>query len=706
MKAQKLTYLCLLWLALFFLPTIPGQAQAGCTDDQQRPTPFCQTSNLNIPAHPTQGAIVTPSIIDLGSLDDCTAADQLIFRLEFAADFSGMPPESETLVLPDLAIHSVNMWVGDRAGNWDWCTTVVQADDVVSAVDGQVFIDNNQNCLLDEEEGHTPLSSWTIQATNLNTGATYSTQTQANGSYSLLIADLPVGESADISVEVLLPPGLSSACPSTQVLSNNIDGLNELNFPINLRTDCQLLTVDIGTALLRRCFSNSYTINYCNYSSEPVYDAEIIVQLDELLLFESASEDYEALGGQQYRFRLDSIPAGGCGRFTIQALASCELMLGQSQCVSATISPADCQTPGEEWSGASLTVSGSCDEDEGKVRFEIRNVGDNPLITPLAYTVVEDVVMYRSGTLEGLGPAESRVYEFPANGATWLFSIDQPKGHPGKSAPIAFVEGCGGFSPGIVNQFRQNDADPYVSIDCQTVVGSFDPNDKQAFPVGVTDAHYIEPNREIEYLIRFQNTGTDTAFTVVIEDQLSPALDHSTFLAGSSSHAYRTELSETGLLRIYFENILLPDSLVNEPASHGFIKFKVNQLPDNPPGTLIDNTASIYFDFNEAIITNRVRHQVEINFLEVRTATVDLPPRASLQISPNPMTHTGRFQFLNYEVEKGQFLLLNAQGQIVIQEAVRGNNFELNGRDLPAGLYLYQILDKQQLIANGKLVIK
>ena len=65
-----------------------------------------------------------------------------------------------------------------------------------------------------------------------------------------------------------------------------------------------------------------------------------------------------------------------------------------------------------------------------------------------------------------------------------------------------------------------------------------------------------------------------------------------------------------------FNNIQLPDSNVNEPASHGFVKFKINQRANNPLGTVIENKAGIYFDFNEAVITNSTHHVLGENFVE------------------------------------------------------------------------------------------
>ncbi|MBK7940537.1 MAG: hypothetical protein IPJ87_01420 [Flavobacteriales bacterium] len=51
-----------------------------------------------------------------------------------------------------------------------------------------------------------------------------------------------------------------------------------------------------------------------------------------------------------------------------------------------------------------------------------------------------------------------------------------------------------------------------------TVTGSYDPNDKTATTSSAwsRDLYYIDVDQWIDYTIRFQNTGTDTAFTVVM----------------------------------------------------------------------------------------------------------------------------------------------------------------------------------------------
>jgi uncharacterized repeat protein (TIGR01451 family) len=140
---------------------------------------------------------------------------------------------------------------------------------------------------------------------------------------------------------------------------------------------------------------------------------------------------------------------------------------------------------------------------------------------------------------------------------------------------------------------------------------SYDPNDKQGFPVGHTDAHFVEEGTSIEYLIRFQNTGSAPAYNVRIEDLIDPNLDIESFELLISSHSVSTSLNqETRELVFYFNDILLPDSTNNEPESHGFVSYRmrINDNLDN--GIVVNNTAEIYFDFNDPVVTNTTFHTI------------------------------------------------------------------------------------------------
>jgi uncharacterized repeat protein (TIGR01451 family) len=134
---------------------------------------------------------------------------------------------------------------------------------------------------------------------------------------------------------------------------------------------------------------------------------------------------------------------------------------------------------------------------------------------------------------------------------------------------------------------------------------AYDPNDKQAFPIGYTDQHLLLQETEQEFLIRFQNTGNAPAQNIRIQDTLDVNFDIESFRLIANSHSVMTTINpETRLIDFYFENIQLPDSVNNEPASHGLISYKITPLPNLPVGTVLENTAYIYFDNNDPIITN------------------------------------------------------------------------------------------------------
>ncbi len=150
---------------------------------------------------------------------------------------------------------------------------------------------------------------------------------------------------------------------------------------------------------------------------------------------------------------------------------------------------------------------------------------------------------------------------------------------------------------------------PYYYADTlnQIMACTYDPNDKQVDP----DQEYISNEQDLNYLIRFQNTGTDTAFTVIVSDQLSPYLDWTTIQMVGSSHEMEYSVSNQGELLFTFVDIQLPDSNVNNIGSQGFARFQISTIGDLSPNTAIHNTAKIYFDYNPAIVTNTVTSKIE-----------------------------------------------------------------------------------------------
>jgi uncharacterized repeat protein (TIGR01451 family) len=353
-------------------------------------------------------------------------------------------------------------------------------------------------------------------------------------------------------------------------------------------------------------------------------------------------------------------------------------------------------------------VSAGCQGDSAV--FHISNVGDAAMNAPLSFIIIEDHIMFMQGPFWLDTLQDTTIVIYP-EGKTLRLEAEQSPGHPGNSQPAIVLEGCGNdpFSTGYVVQLPMDDGDPFVDIDCQESIASYDPNDKRGFPEGYGDEHYIRPNTELEYIIRFQNTGTDTAFLVVIRDTLSPWLDASGIRPGASSHPYKFEVYNTGVIKFTFPDIMLPDSATNEAGSIGFVKYRIPQLPDNPVGAEITNTAAIYFDFNAPIITNQTIHRIGENFIEVDTL-INLSdnakePVAQVRIYPNPFSDKAHFEVDGIIAQQGVFSLFDQQGRQVREQIVQTNPFIFSKDELPAGIYFFQLVFDDEVRIGGKICI-
>lgn len=565
-----------------------------------------------------------------------------------------------------------------------------------SKITGHIFDDFDLDCTYNGEEGK---MNWLVEATA--NGETYYGIADSSGFYCLPL------DTGDYQLRLITSSPYWESCEDSLLVSLSPYDTLTVDFPAQPAIDCPYLEVDISTTFLRRCFENIYTVSYCNQGTVPAENAYVEVDLDENLDFISSSIPFSHQDGHFFTFQVGDIQPGDCGSFTINVVVNCDSTeIGQTHCSEARIFPNEICLESPDWSGASIELGASCDGDS--VTFTIKNVGTAPTSEPINYLVIEDqVILIQDNTT--LEPGEDQMITIPASGATLRLEADQEPNHPGNDMPSIAVEGCGSedgtFSMGYVTQFPENDGNPFVSIDCRENIGSWDPNDKQAFPKGYGETHLIEPNTDLEYLIRFQNTGTDTAFNIVIRDPISPLLDLTSLKMGTSSHPYRFDIQEDRILTIYFDHIMLPDSNINEVASHGFVKFRIKQLKDNPIGQEIENTAFIYFDFNPPVVTNRVVHTIGVDFLE-GIIIEDPGPAYPAKVFPNPFEEETNIEIPGFEGELLDMRLLDMSGRLIRESRHTGPDFVFSRNALPAGLYFYQIQIGKRVINSGKIVIQ
>ena len=472
------------------------------------------------------------------------------------------------------------------------------------------YATDNSNCTIDSSDRR--ISGRLIEISK-NNRIQYA-RTNQNGRYSI---------QADTGVYTLktdVPNSLWQICKDSQVVDfQDFFKSDTINFLINETTFCPYLKVNISAPRMRRCFDNSIHVNYCNEGTKPAEDAYIEVTLDARLTATESTLPWSSQTGNTYRFDVGNLDIFECGKFQITTQHNCDsVQLGETFCMEAHIFPDSLCIPIDSlWDGSDLAVDAVCEGDS--VRFEIRNNGAS-MQKGADFIIIEDDMVLRSGNLQAMPAFGIEKLAVAAEGSTYRIEIEQAEGHPFQTKTAASLEACGlnpigQFSTGFVTEFPNYDSEPFFDEECIEVRGAYDPNDKTAFPKGVCSRNFIFNDTPLEYKIRFQNTGTDTAVNVEIRDTLSPLLDPMTLEIGSSSHEFEWDLTGEGILIFSFNNIMLPDSNINEPASNGFIQYKINQRLGNVVDTEIKNSASIYFDFNAPIKTNTVKHTIGDDFL-------------------------------------------------------------------------------------------
>lgn len=579
-------------------------------------------------------------------------------------------------------------------------------------VNGSIYNDQNNNCIQEFTETGIGEIQIHIEPSNLIT------QTNNNGVWG--IDSLVPGNYTAVVDTTSINWGASCNSTLTFIVNSLDECITAGNIGLFNTNPCTEPDVSIFAPSLRRCFSNRIVyVSACNQAEGigTIDSSYLDVELDLLLTVDGASLPYTDLGNNIFRFETGDIYPGQCVNFTLSTTVSCNAQNGQTLCMDATLHPAEscvfdsipsdpitsdgvggtlngfpqpCTLP---WDQSSLSVDGWCQGDS--VYFSITNTGDPvggdmECYSPM-WVTIDGVVTYTDSIM--INGSETVVFSYFGNGQTWILNAEQHPLHPGNSHPNAHVELCGdstNWTPGIINQFPLDDADPTVDIYCGQVTAPFDPNDKTGYPLGQTEEFYIQPNQQLQYVIRFQNVGTDTAFTVIVRDTLDIDLNIFTVTPGVSSHPYTFKMYGPRVLEWTFEDIQLPDSTTNSEGSNGFLTFHVDQVPDLAPGTVINNDADIYFDFELPITTNTTVHKIFEGFVEILNVEDLIIEGKQLFIYPNPTSNF--ITIKSDQLMNCMFNIFDQQGRKVMNGKLRGKNTEVSIGKLPQGIYTIQVV--------------
>jgi len=218
----------------------------------------------------------------------------------------------------------------------------------------------------------------------------------------------------------------------------------------------------------------------------------------------------------------------------------------------------------------------------------------------------------------------------------------------------------------------------------QTVVNSFDPNDKTCLEGSTITPEQV--GEFVHYMIRFENTGSAEAVNIVVKDDIDRTkYDLSSLVPLHSSHDYVARIKDNAsnyYVEFIFEGINLP---FDDANNDGYIVFKIRTLDTLVLNDTFENDAEIYFDFNFPIITNNEQTTVAV------LSTEDFAlANTNVVLYPNPTTHV-----LHLESKQAikHLSIYDISGRQIQDIAIIGSKTELevSTEALSTGTYFVKI---------------
>jgi uncharacterized repeat protein (TIGR01451 family) len=230
------------------------------------------------------------------------------------------------------------------------------------------------------------------------------------------------------------------------------------------------------------------------------------------------------------------------------------------------------------------------------------------------------------------------------------------------------------------------------------VTSSQDPNFKSSVPYGPV---YSGEDSIITYTIEFQNTGTASTHFVILKDTLNANLDYRTvMMTGSSSPQVKLDNSH-GILTFTLDPLILTDSATDVAHSIGFVSFMVKVKTGTPVGTTINNTAYVYFDYNNAVITNTATNEVSTPL-----SLQNLSKQMNVSVHPNPFEESTTISFSNPDRDKFTLTVYDLTGNIVKTMSGSETEFLISRDSLTSGVYIYKLINQRtKLSAKGKVSV-
>lgn len=284
--------------------------------------------------------------------------------------------------------------------------------------------------------------------------------------------------------------------------------------------------------------------------------------------------------------------------------------------------------------------------------------------------------VFNTKTVNNLSWIFSNLKPFETREITFTLNVNSPMETPAVNNGdilkfVATLTSQGTDETPIDNTFTLN----------QTVVGSYDPNDKTCLEGSVITPSLI--GEYVHYMIRFENTGTYQAQNIVVKDMIDLSkFDISTLIPTSSSHSFVTKISGGNKVEFIFENINLP---FDDSNNDGYVAFKIKTLPTLKVGDSFTNEANIYFDYNFPILTNKATSKFETT-LNIQ----DFEFSNYFKIYPVPAVDVLNISMI-HDIEIQSIAVYDILGQMVIAFPNIKDTSKIDVSNLRTGNYFLKI---------------
>ena len=562
---------------------------------------------------------------------------------------------------------------------------------------GELSLDTDADCGLNPADQGIPNAL--IEFAPQNGGISYFVRTNRLGRFTGIVP-----ATTDYDIILVNAEGRNLELCAIGSLTNEIIANQAVQLRAQSTADCSSLDVAVASPRFRRCFENTAGITFSNPSAVSSNNTLVTVVVDSLFEDLTATLPFTRVGNELL-FDLNTLPPFTEGRIGLTFKVSCESEFGQLHCLDASISSDNRCDPTE---GIALVTVEALDCTGDSTSFRIQNIGSEAMASDLEYYVYEDGVQRADLSLRrpALQAGQQLTVELPAMGATVMLVAKQEIDAENTRYPSATVTGCGGDIPGFATIGAEQGISGEYEL-CRTNTGSFDPNEKLVFPRGVNGMNNdIEPGTRLTYELHFQNTGTDTAFTVVIRDTLPEALDLGSIEFGAASHDYFVDIENERELVFVFNQINLVDSFTNVMGSMGVVSFTINHNSELQRGDSFRNRAGIFFDFNEPIITEyantRIAPLPPMVVSARETEQLDLP----IMLSPNPVRDLLRIELPAEVAGAGLSIdIVNGFGRVLRTVSGVSTVSSVDVAELPSGVYTLGVRNASQLLGRARFLV-